>query len=66
MGWVWRALKEPPEESGPAKQDEPAEESRPANRDPQYRQAAAGDGLWLDGPPKGSPEYRAWQRWMNS
>jgi hypothetical protein len=54
MGWVWRAFKEP------------VEESRPAKRDPQYQPAPPGDGLWLGGPPKGTPEYKAWIRWMSS
>lgn len=34
-------------------------------RDPQYRPPADRDG-WIGDPPPGSPEYRAWQRWLNS
>ena len=34
-------------------------------RDPQYTPHSDSDG-WLGDPPTGSPEYRAWQRWMSS
>jgi len=31
-----------------------------AIRDPQYAPPRDDDGLWLDGPPPGSPEHAAW------
>ena len=47
----------------------PPEKLKPAGnasgvRDPQYVQPADDDGLWLDGPPKGSPEYKAFIGWL--
>jgi hypothetical protein len=48
---------------GDAEDRKSAKQATPRGRDPQYIEPE--DGLWLDGPPKGSPEHRAWLRWLS-
>jgi hypothetical protein len=50
---------------GEAEDLKPAKQATPRGRDPQYIPPGPDDGLWLDGAPKGSPEHRAWLRWLS-
>ncbi len=54
MGWLWRVFKPEPKDPNPV-----------PRKDPQYIPPGPDDGLWLDGPPKGSPEHRTWIRWLS-
>ena len=55
--WVWRLT------SG-KREEKPAKDPGYRSKDPQVTLAREDDGLWLDGPPEGSPEWKAFQRWM--